>query len=36
MFNIFFALMFMIGVITTLTGFTMLLCYMSTMSFALI
>ena len=36
MFNIFFALMFMIGVVTTLAGFTMLLTYLSTISFAII
>ena len=35
LFNVFFGLMFLVGVITTLAGFTMLLVYLSTVSFAI-
>ena len=35
LFNLFFGLMFMVGVVTTLAGFTMLLVYLSSISFAI-
>jgi hypothetical protein len=36
MFNVFAFLMYMVGVVTTLTGLVMLLVQLSTISFALI